>query len=286
MTTSIIQTVHARERARRPRVTVLTLVYAAILLLTAACAIAGPFITPQDPSTQDIVLGATAPGPAHLLGTDDLGRDVLSRLIAGTQTAVAGAVVVAIGATLIGTVAGLLAGYRGGAIGNVIMRLADIVWAFPMLLTTLVVVGVFDGGYWVAVAMFIVFGWPIEARLVRSVTLVQRTLPYVEAAKTLDVSEARIIFYHVLPNVLPTVVANLLLGFVGALVGLSGLSFLGLGVPPGTPDWGLMINENRSILDINIWGALAPSLALIIVALAATLAADRWYARISNEGSR
>ncbi|KNY04156.1 ABC transporter permease [Microbacterium sp. GCS4] len=275
----------AKERARRPKVTLLTVLCVLVLTVAGVCAVAGPFITPLNPNTQDIVLGATAPSGEHLLGTDDLGRDVFSRLIAGAQTAILGAVVVAIGATLVGTVVGLVAGFRGGALDSFLMRVTDLVWAFPMLLTTLVVVGVFDGGYWVAVAMFTIFGWPIEARLVRSVTLVQRTLPYVEAARTLDVSEPVIVFRHVLPNVAPTVVANLLLGFVGALVGLSGLSFLGLGVPPGVPDWGLMINENRSILETNIWGSLAPSIALIIVGLAATLAADRWYSKVSKEGS-
>lgn len=284
MTTSQIATVRTRERARRPRVTILTIVCVAILLLALFCAIFGASVAPQNPATQNILLGATGPSPSHLLGTDTLGRDVLSRLIAGTRTAVLGSVVVAVGATLIGTIVGLFAGYRGGILDNVLMRFADVVFAFPMLLTTLVVVGVLGGGYWLAVVLFVVFGWPIEARIVRSVTLVQRTLPYVEAAQTLNVSQPRIIFQHVLPNVAPTVIANILLGFVGALVGLSGLSFLGLGVAPGTPDWGVMINENRSILDVNVWGALAPSLALIVVALAATLAADRWYGRVSNSG--
>ncbi|WP_223624109.1 ABC transporter permease [Microbacterium sp. EST19A] len=284
MTTQRIVTQMAKERARRPRITVVTVACIVVLVIAGVCAAIGPMITPLDPTAQDIVLGATAPSAAHLLGTDDLGRDVLSRLIAGSQTAIIGAVAVAIGATLLGTVVGLIAGFRGGALDGFLMRITDLVWAFPSLLTTLVVVGVFSGGYWVAVAMFILFGWPIEARIVRSVTLVQRTLPYVEAARTLDVSEPVIAFRHVLPNVLPTVVANLLLGFVGALVGLSGLSFLGLGVPPGVPDWGLMINENRSILELNIWGSLAPSIALILVGLAATLAADRWYGKVSKDG--
>jgi ABC-type dipeptide/oligopeptide/nickel transport system permease subunit len=268
---------------RNPLVTVCLVVLSAVALAT----VLGSLLTPQDPMHQDIALGAVGPSQQHWLGTDDLGRDVFSRMIAGARTVVLGSVMCALGSTLIGTSVGLLSGYANGRVDTLLMRTADIVWAFPALLTILVVVGVFDGGYVLAVVVLIVFAWPLEARLVRGAVMVQKRLPYVEAAHTLDLSDRRIVVRHILPNLLPLILTNILLGFVSSLVVLSGLSFLGLGVAPGTPDWGLMINENRSILDLNIWGALAPAACLIAVSLAATIAADRGYAAISaRSGAR
>ena len=255
----------------------------AVLFATLLATVLGSLIAPQSPSHQDIALGAVGPSRDHWLGTDDLGRDVFSRLVAGTRTVILGSTLCALGATVIGTAIGLVSGYTNGRIDTLLMRTADIVWAFPALLTILVVVGVFDGGYALAVIVLIVFAWPLEARLVRSAVMVQRNLPYVEAAHTLDLSDARILVRHILPNLLPIILTNILLGFVTSMAVLSGLSFLGLGVAPGTPDWGLMINENRSILDLNVWGAMAPAACLIAVSLAATIAADRGYTSISSK---
>ncbi|MBB5159817.1 ABC transporter permease [Saccharopolyspora phatthalungensis] len=268
---------------RSPVFTACLLVLFFAVLITAF----GALLAPQDPMYQDIGLGVSGPSVAHWLGTDELGRDVFARLIAGARTGILGAVVTATGATLIGTTIGLASGYTNRRLDTFLMRAADIVWAFPALLTILVVVGVFGGGYWLAVAMLILFAWPMEARLVRGATMVRKSLPYVEAAHTLDLSHSRIVVRHILPNLWPLVLTNFLLGFVSSIAVLSGLSFLGLGVAPGTPDWGLMINENRQVLDSNVWGVLAPALCLIAVSLAATIAADRLYTTISiKSGAR
>lgn len=260
----------AARAVRNPLVTVCLVVLSAVLLAT----VLGSLLTPQDPMHQDIALGAVGPSEQHWLGTDDLGRDVFSRMVAGARTVVLGSIMCALGSTLIGTSVGLLSGYANGRVDTLLMRTADIVWAFPALLTILVVVGVFNGGYVLAVVVLIVFAWPLEARLVRGAVMVQKRLPYVEAAQTLDLSHWRIVVRHILPNLLPLILTNILLGFVSSLVVLSGLSFLGLGVAPGTPDWGLMINENRIALVVQPWGVILPVLAIAVLTVGINLITD------------
>ncbi|MEV0585279.1 ABC transporter permease [Nonomuraea sp. NPDC050310] len=253
----------------------------AVLALLALITLAGPWLAPYDPGAHDVDLGAVGPSAQHLLGTDNLGRDVLSRLLAGTRTALIGPVLIALGTTLLGTTLGLLAGYRRGWLDAVLMRLTDLMFALPGLLILIVVVGVAGGSYATAVLALIVLGAPADIRVIRSLALSQRELAYVDAARTLGLSGRRIMFRHLLPNLGPTVTANLLLSFVFALIALSGLSFLGIGLPAGTPDWGLMIAENRTILDLNPWAAVAPTLLITITAVAATILGDRVFERLS-----
>ncbi|GAA1749226.1 ABC transporter permease [Nonomuraea bangladeshensis] len=246
----------------------------------------GGWITPHDPAEQDLLLGAAGPGPGHPLGTDSLGRDVLSQLIAGTRIAVTGPLVVAAGTVLIGATLGMIAAYYGGVVDAVTNRFADLMYALPGLLVIIVVVGVVGGGYWFAVAVLTVLSVPAEIRLCRSATLVQTRLPYIEAARTLGLSGPRIMFRHILPNIAPTVIATFLLDFVGALIGLSGLSFLGLGTPPGTPDWGAMLQEGQALLTVNPWMSLAPGLMIIVTAAGVTLIGDWMYDRYSSRGEQ
>ncbi|WP_283133950.1 ABC transporter permease [Rhizohabitans arisaemae] len=269
---------------RRPGPVLLACLAALALVLVAA--VLGERIAPYDPLLQDPARGAVGPGGLHWLGTDDLGRDIFSRLIAGAWTAIAGPLLVAIGTTLIGTALGLVAAYRGRTLDALIMRSVDLMYALPAMLVLIVVVGVLGGGYYAAVLMLILLVVPTDIRLVRSAALTQRELPYMESARVLGLSGSRIVLVHLLPNVLPTVVTNFLLDFVTALVGLSSLSFLGMGVPVGTPDWGLMLAENRSILDLNPWSVIAPALLITVTATAATMLADAGYDRISSAGAR
>ncbi|WP_211217057.1 ABC transporter permease [Agromyces italicus] len=264
-------------RARRPALTIAAMIVLGIMLIAAAV---GHWIAPYDPALQNVGLGPTGPSAAHWLGTDDLGRDVLSRLLEGAHTALIAPVLIAVGTTVLGTTLGLLAGYRQGWLDTMLMRLTDLMFALPGLLVLIVVVGVAGGGYAISVITLIILGAPSDIRMVRSVTMSQRELAYVDAARTLGIPARRIMFRHVLPNLAPTVVANLLLSFVFALVALAGLSFLGIGLPAGTPDWGLMIQENRGILDINPWAAIAPALLITITACAATLLGDSIYERL------
>lgn len=255
------------------------------VVMLAVVAVIAQFIAPYDPYLQVIVDSNQGPSPAHLLGTDELGRDIWSQLIYGTRTALVGPFIIAIGAGLIGTSLGLLTGVRGGLVDGITMRITEIIYAVPPLILAIVLVGLFGGGYWLAVLVLIFLSAPADVRVVRSAVLAQRELPYVVAARAVGLRGVRIATRHVLPNVTPTVSANVLLQFVGALVALSGLAFLGLGVAPGSPDWGLMVAENRSNLDINPLAVIMPALLITLLAISVTILGDRVYDLLSGRRS-
>ena len=259
-------------------------VVAGIAAVAVLLALFGPLLAPYDPDAQDLLTGATLPGPGHVLGTDDVGRDVLSRLIVGARSAVVGPVVIALGSLLLGSCIGLVAGYLGGTVGSVLMRAVDLVYSLPALLVALVVGGVLGGGYWLAVALLIILFSPFDARVVRGATLEQRGRPYVEAARLLGVPRWRIMLLEIWPNVRPVELANAFLNFSYGLVYLTALSFLGIGVPPGTADWGRMLAEGISYLELNPWGALAPGLAILLVAASVTLLGDRLEEYLADRG--
>jgi peptide/nickel transport system permease protein len=256
----------------------------AILALVFLCALLGSRIAPHDPNAQNLGLGLTTPGPAHPFGTDDVGRDVFSRVIAGARTAILGPIAIALGALVIGNALGLVAGYYGGLVDAAIMRWVDLMYSLPPLLVAIVVVGVLGGGYWRAVILLVVLTAPYDTRLVRGATLEQRPLPYVEAARTLGLGRRTIMVRHIWPNILPLVIANSFLNFAFSLVSLATLSFLSLGVGPGTPDWGRMLAESRQLIFENPAAALAPGGAIVLTAAAMNLIGDWLYEHLSDRG--
>lgn len=272
----------ARRGRRLPPASVLLAGLIAVAVVVAA--LAGRAVSPADPDAQDLFAALVGPEPGHLLGTDQLGRDIASRTIVGARTAVLGPLVVALGAMAIGNLLGLLAGFFGGWIDSLIMRWTDLVYALPGLLVAIVVVGVLGGGYWLAVGLLVVLFSPVDTRIVRGATLEQRRLPYVEAARTLGLPARRILFRHVWPNVLPLAIANAFLTFAFALVSLSALSFLGLGVAPGTPDWGWMLADSRNLLFDNPAAAIAPGVALVLTAASVNLLGDWAFERFAARG--
>jgi peptide/nickel transport system permease protein len=253
--------------------------------IVAVMAVLGPAIAPHDPNQQDVLTGLAAPSGSHWFGTDELGRDVFSRVIAGARTALIGPLIVAAGSMVIGNVLGLIAGYRGGRVEAVIMRWVDLMFAFPSLLIAIVVIGAIGGGYWTAVALLVLLTSPFDTRVVRGATLEQVPRPYVEAAKTLGISDTRILLFHIWPNIAAVAVANSFLIFATSLVALSGLAFLGLGVHPGTPDWGLMLAEGRTLLFANPVASLAPGAMIVLTATCLNLIGDWLYERISSRGA-
>ena len=283
---TVPQTEHPPTAARRKTLGISAGVAIAmvVVLAVAICAVFGYQIAPFDPNAQDLALGITKPSHEHWLGTDDLGRDILSRTIVGSRTAVVGPLLIALGAMMIGNLLGLVAGYRGGGADSLIGRFADLVYALPALLVAIVLVGIFGGGYFVAVALLVVLYSPVDTRIVRSATLAQRNLPYVEAARVIGLSSRRIMLAHIWPNVLPLAVANAFLTFAFSLVSLSALSFLGLGVGPGTPDWGRMLSDSRTLLFDNPWSALAPGIALVLTAASVNIVGDWLFERLSDRG--
>ena len=272
------------ESARARRLPVVIVLALAIVAVVLFCAIFGSAIAPYPPNAQDLGLGITGPGPGHALGTDDLGRDILSRLIVGSRTAVAGPIVIAVGAFFIGNALGLFAGYRGGWSDSLIMRWVDVMYAIPPLLIAIVVVGVLGSSYWLGVALLVILTAPYDTRIVRGATLEQRTLPYVEAAYTLGLGEWRIMFRHIWPNLLPIVVATSFLNFAFSLVNLAALSFLGLGVGVATPDWGRMLSDGIPLIFDNAAVSVSPAIMIVLTAASMNLIGDWFYEWLSDRG--
>lgn len=271
-----------RRKAPGPIIGLCFVVVGAIVVM----ALFGPLLLPHDPDAQNLGDIMAMPSGQHWLGTDILGRDTFSRVVAGARSAFLGPLAIAVGSFVLGNGLGLLAGYRGGRADALIMRWVDVMWAIPALLVLIVAAGAVGAGYWPTVAILTVLTVPLDTRVVRGATLEQAPRPYVEAAKTLGVSDRRIMLLHIWPNVSPVSVANSFLVFASSLGALAAMSFLGLGVPPGTPDWGLMLSESQPLLFDNPIAALAPGLMLVLTATSMNLIGDWLYERLSNRGTR
>jgi peptide/nickel transport system permease protein len=250
---------------------------AATVAITAViAALLSPWLVP-DAMSQSLTTGVTRPSADHWLGTDRLGRDVAELLIAGARTSVFGAVAITAGSMAIGNVIGLYAGFAGGMADAVAMRWVDIMFSVPALLVAIVVAGLFGGGLVLAVVVLAVLFSPNDARVVRAAVLEQRHLPYIEAATLLDLSARKIALRHVWPNAMPIILPQVFLNFAFALVALASLSFLGLGVPAGSPDWGRTLTDNKDQLFTNPWAAVAPAIAIVATAAAVNIVGD-WVA--------
>ncbi len=234
----------------------------------------GNLVAPFDPDLQDLALGASGPSGAHWLGTDQLGRDVFSRLIVATGAALAGPFVVAIATVLAGATLGLIAGYFGGRTDAIISRAADLIWSVPGLLVAIVVIGVLQGGLWLTVAVIAFISSPHAIRQTRSATLAQVGLPYVAAARTMGLSDARIIFRHLLPNVRATIITTAMLDFVTAILVFAALAFLRIGVEPGVANWGTMLADGQTLITVNLAVIAAPAVAIVAVAASITVIGD------------
>jgi peptide/nickel transport system permease protein len=223
---------------------------AAIVGLAAVAAIAGPILSPFDPAAQELALRLTTPTWTHPLGLDELGRDILSRVLAGARISFMVSLTVVGISAAVGTVLGAIAGYFGGILDDVVSRVVDTLLAFPGLLLAIALVALLGPSLGNVLVALSISGWVSYARLVRGQALRAREFDYVQAARALGAGSARILCRHIIPTALPAVVVQATLGMAGAILGESALSFLGLGVQPPTPSWGTMLNGGRAhILD-------------------------------------
>ncbi|WP_062297492.1 ABC transporter permease [Demequina maris] len=274
----------APVRRRRRRLPIGVGVALGVLALAVLAAVFGKLIFP-DAMHQDILAATLPPGSeGHPLGTDELGRDVLQMAVAGAASSLVGPVIVAVGSMLLGVVMGTLAGYEKGWLDTLISRWTDLLLAVPVLLAAIVVSGVMGGGYWVTVALLIVLFSPSDIRIVRAGVLEQSARPYIEAAQMLSLSRWRVMFRHILPNVTSLVVTNLMLNVAFALVAFSSLSFLGVGVAPGTADWGRQLTDGRAIMFQNPAAVFVPALLIVVVAVCVNLVGDWIGQRLSQVG--
>lgn len=221
---------------------------------------------------QDIMSGSIAPGsPGHIFGTDTLGRDVLKMTIAGTRSALIGPVAIALGSIVLGILLGFLAGWFGGFADWIISRYADLTLSMPSLLLAIVAAGVIGGGYWVSVLVLIVLYSPFDIRIVRSAVIAERGKPYIESALVQGMRAPRLLFLHIFPNVALIILVNFFLNIGYAIVSMSSLSYLGLGVSPQSADWGRQLSDGKELLFSNPAAILAPGLAIIIAATAVNI---------------
>jgi peptide/nickel transport system permease protein len=246
-----------------------------ILFLFVVAAIFAPVLAPHDPLEQHIATARLeAPSAEHPLGTDELGRDILSRLIYGARISLYIGLLAEGVALLIGIVLGSLAGYLGGWVDDLIMRLTDIFFAVPSLLFLIVVVFLFDSS---ASTIFLALGlisWPSEARLMRSEVLRLRDREFVSAAGALGGRSWRVILRHILPNALSSMIVIGTLGIAGAILSEATLSFLGLGIQQPVPSWGTMINQGQEYIFSAWWYSVFPGLTIMLVVLALNFVGD------------
>lgn len=252
----------------------LALVGAVLILLFVVVALAAPWVAPYDPLELDLIAPFEPPSPDHLLGTDNFGRDILSRLIHGSRISLfVGIIVVGI-ASVLGTLLGLIAGYYGGWLDGLVMRAVEIFYAFPFLILVIAVIAVFGPSIFNVMWVLGVVSWPVYARLIRAQVLALRDVDYVEAARASGVGSWRIMLRHILPNALTPLLVTATFGIPEAILASAALGFLGLGVQPPTPEWGAMVSESKDFIRLAPTLIVWPGLAIMLVVMSFNFVGD------------
>jgi peptide/nickel transport system permease protein len=255
-----------RNRRVAIGVGVLTIMYMIGLL--------APWLSPADPNTQVLLERLKPPTMAHPLGTDSLGRDILSRAIWATRISLSVSLVAMLITIVVGVVLGLLSGFLGGKVDMVIMRFTDMLMAFPIFILLITIVAIYGSGVGLLILFLGLTAWPVTARTIRAEVLSLRHRDFIEAARLNGASTARILWYHILPSVLPVIVVTATLRVATVILVESGLSYFGLGVTPPTPTWGNMASEGRLFLDTAWWITTFPGVLIVVTVLAYNLLGD------------
>jgi peptide/nickel transport system permease protein len=253
----------------------------AILLLFAIAALSAPVIAPHDVTRQNLTNDLVAYSSDHPLGTDKLGRDILSRLIYGARVSLAVGLATVALSLAIGLIIGSLSGYCGGWVDQLLMRLVDILMAFPGILLAIAFTAVLGPGLDHVILALCLIGWTGYARLVRGEILSLRERDFIQAARALGCRPARTIFRHLLPNLLPALLIQATFGLAAAIVAEGSLSFLGLGIEPPNPSWGAMLNEGRQFLLVAPHLTTYPGLAIMLTVFALNLVGDALQEKVS-----
>ncbi|MBR1806535.1 MAG: ABC transporter permease [Selenomonadaceae bacterium] len=246
-------------------------------------AIFADFLTPFDPYVQDLEGALSPPNSQNLLGTDRYGRDVLSRVIVGSQTTLCASLILLATISIVGSLIGAICGYKGGKLDTILMRLSDVFLAFPQMVFAIAAAGALGGGLLNAAAALAIIGWPKYARIARGLVLSIRSMPWLDAAKMSGSSSTAILFVHVLPNIAGTIFVTAALDLGTIIMELAGLSFLGLGAMPPTAEWGAMMSNGRSMLQTAPWVILAPGTAIFITVATFNLLGDKLRDYLSTQ---
>ncbi|MDY0885337.1 ABC transporter permease [Dongia soli] len=267
---SLIST-ETRARFRRNRSLQIGLL---LLLLLLVLTFIGPLLLSADPLAVDFGQSLIPPGIDHWFGTDDLGRDVFARVVTAAKVDLQIAIMCVLLPFLIGSAVGLVSGYIGGKTDIVLMRLVDILWAFPFYVLVIAIVGSLGPSIANMYLAFTLVAWISFARIVRGEVLLVKRMEYVQAAKVLGYSHLRIILRHVLPNAITPAIVFMMADVVLTILAVTALGFLGLGIQPPTPEWGVMISEGRNFIFDGWWGSLFPGLAIVYVGITFALLGD------------
>jgi peptide/nickel transport system permease protein len=241
----------------------LNLLAMALIAVFAACALLAPVLAPYDPLAQDLGSRLQPPSPQHWLGTDSLGRDVVSRIFYGARISLIIGIVVVASAGVVGTVIGLFAGYAGGFVDEALMRLTEVFLAFPALILAMAIAGALGPSLTNAIIAIAAVTWAVYARLTRGQILSLKRREFVEAARAMGASRVRILWRHLLPNVVAPLMVQASFDLGSAIIAAAGLSFIGFGAQPPTPEWGVMISEGRNYISTQPWLSLFPGLAIL-----------------------
>jgi peptide/nickel transport system permease protein len=264
-----------RVRFKRPNDLVLAL-SSIVLGAMVIFVVFGSVIAPQSASAVNLEIALQGPSLAHLFGTDATGRDIFSRVLAGARPSILGPILIAVGATGLGTLIGVVAAWKRGVSDALLSRSMEILFAFPGLLLAMMAVAILGRGLTAPVVALAIANTPWVARIVRSAALRERSLPYIAASSVQGFSGLTICIRHVLPNISRTIWAQLALTFTYGMTDLLAINFLGLGVQPPTPDWGVLVNEGQnSILQGAPWETLFASLFIVLTIVAATALSAR-----------
>ena len=246
----------------------------ALLVIFTFLALFAPLLSPVDPIKQNIPASLTPPGADFLLGTDKLGRDIFSRILFGARISLFVGLAVVAGAGLFGSLVGLFAGYARGWADEILMRVTDIFFAFPSLILAMAIAGALGPSLRNALIAVAVVSWPVYARLIRGQVLVLREQEFVQAARAIGVSDTRIVLRHLLPNTLAPLLVQASFDMGAVILSVAGLSFIGFGAQPPTPEWGVMISEGRNYITTQWWLTAVPAAAILLLVAAFNLIGD------------
>lgn len=263
-----------KQKVKKNHIREKLIFFTALTVILLIIAVFARKLCPYDPYAQDLLQAQKAPSAEHILGTDRYGRDMFSRVLVGSTTSIYATLLLVAIVTVVGTVIGIVCGWCGGIADTLLMRISDLFLAFPSLVFALAVAGVLGGGIHNAVIALAVIGWPKFARLARGLTLAQKDSAYLMAVRMSGSSTLKILFKHILPNIAGQILVTAVLDIGTMMMELAGLSFLGLGVKPPMAEWGSMINDGRSMLQISPWMVLAPGMAIFITVMIFNLLGD------------
>ena len=250
------------------------IIFGTLAVLLVVCSFFSECLTPYDPYLQDLTIAKQAPSAEHLLGTDRYGRDMLSRVVAGSRASIFSTLLLVAVITAVGTAVGITCGWTGGWVDTVLMRISDVFLAFPGLVFALAVAGSLGGGLQNAIIALAAISWPKYARIARSQTLSQKETQWMKAVRLSGSGTGKIILKHILPNILGPILVTSVLDIGTMMMELAALSFLGLGAKPPIPEWGSMMSDTRSLMTTSPWITFSPGIAIFISVMIFNLLGD------------